>query len=337
MREHPFPSSQSIIDCLTTRYGIIIATLTRIPFGADKDALVYKIQASDQSSYFVKVRRGYVLDMSIRIPSLLHDAGIQEIICPIKTLDDQLTCAINDYTLIVYPFIAGKDGFHTDLTPDQWIALGRALRRVHEFQLPMQIKDQIKRESYSTQWHETVRSIYTHIDAGLSNADTIAKNVSTCMQKHRETILHIVDQAEQRAHTIQTQSPEFVLCHADIHAGNVLIATDGKLYIVDWDQPIMAPKERDLMFIGGGVGNVWNKHHQEELFYKGYENAEIDRNILAYYRYERIVQDVAEYCQLLLLTREGGADREILYQQFLAQFAPQGVIAIALKTDVKEP
>ena len=31
------------------------------------------------------------------------------------------------------------------------------------------------------------------------------------------------------------------------------------IYIVDWDEPIMAPKERDLMFIGGGVANVWNK------------------------------------------------------------------------------
>lgn len=31
-----------------------------------------------------------------------------------------------------------------------------------------------------------------------------------------------------------------------------------KKNIVDWDEPIMAPKERDLMFIGGGVANVWN-------------------------------------------------------------------------------
>ena len=30
------------------------------------------------------------------------------------------------------------------------------------------------------------------------------------------------------------------------------------------------PKERDLMFIGGGVANVWNKPHEETLFYKGY-------------------------------------------------------------------
>ena len=31
------------------------------------------------------------------------------------------------------------------------------------------------------------------------------------------------------------------------------IGTNGALYIVDWDELIMAPKERDLMYIGGGL------------------------------------------------------------------------------------
>lgn len=31
----------------------------------------------------------------------------------------------------------------------------------------------------------------------------------------------------------------------------------------------MAPKERNLMFIGGGVANVWNNPREEKFFYKG--------------------------------------------------------------------
>ncbi len=64
----------------------------------------------------------------------------------------------------------------------------------------------------------------------------------------------------------------------------------------------MAPKERDLMFIGGGVANVWNKPHEEKYFYKGYGSIEINIAILAYYRHERIVEDIALIGQQPLLT-----------------------------------
>ena len=76
---------------------------------------------------------------------------------------------------------------------------------------------------------------------------------------------------------------------------------------MDWDEPIMAPKERDLMFIGGGIANVWNDPQEEIYFYKGYGNTDINIPILAYYRLERIVEDIAEYVQALLLT-----NREVL-------------------------
>lgn len=50
-----------------------------------------------------------------------------------------------------------------------------------------------------------------------------------------------------------------------------MIDGNDTLYIVDWDDPIIAPKERDLMFIGGGVANVWNERHEEVSFYRGME------------------------------------------------------------------
>ncbi len=63
------------------------------------------------------------------------------------------------------------------------------------------------------------------------------------------------------------------------------------------------------MFIGGGVNNVWNNPHEQELFYKGYGKVDVNLIRLAYYRHERIVEDIAVYAQQLLLTTEGGEDR----------------------------
>jgi spectinomycin phosphotransferase len=88
--------------------------------------------------------------------------------------------------------------------------------------------------------------------------------------------------------SIVLQRLEYVLCHSDIHAGNILMEATGALYIVDWDNPILAPKERDLMSIGGGqFGNV-HTAQEEALFYRGYGQTQIDPVALAYYRYERL-------------------------------------------------
>ncbi len=327
-------SAQCIIDCLNTKYGIMVAELTRIPLGADIDAAVYKAQADNRATYFVKIRRGSHNDIGPVVQRLLYDAGMQQIIAPIKTNDGQAMHLIDDCTLIVYPFIEGKDGFSCSLTDDQWITLGRALRQLHEFHLSVVIKDQIKREAYSPQWRDAVRDIYAHIDAGLKVVDGAASKLLTCMQGHRQQIQRLVDRADTLAQKIQTQPPKLVVCHSDIHAGNVFIAHDGTVYIVDWDNPILAPKERDLMFIGGGVANIWNDPREEALFYKGYGKTEINRDILAYYRCERIVEDVAVYSQQLLLASDGSKeDRQEMYQHFIAMFEPNGVVDIAFNTD----
>jgi len=87
------------------------------------------------------------------------------------------------------------------------------------------------------------------------------------------------------------------------------------------------------MFIGGGVANVWNNLREEDFFYKGYGKTKINMAMLAYYRHERIVEDIAEYGQALLLTPAGGEDRPEMYKQFMDMFEPNGVVDIAFKTD----
>lgn len=323
-------SEQRIIESLNIYYGIENATLAPLLLGADMNASVYKAQGHDQKSYFVKLKGGHNDDIGVAILDLLHNEGIQQIIPPIKTSQGLSMQHIDAYTLIVYPYIENQNGFKQILTNDQWVILGKVLRKAHEFKVPTAIQDQIRREDYSPKWRDSVRSHYDHIEA-KPNEDQWAKKLIMFMKEHKKEIYRLLDGAELLGQRIQQQSVEFVLCHADIHGGNVLIDENGSIYIVDWDQPIMAPKERDLMFIGGGVANVWNNPHEEEFFYKGYGKTEINMPILAYYRHERIVQDVAEYAQEFLLTTVE-EDRSELYKQFIGMFEPRGVVDIAFRT-----
>ncbi|MES2218284.1 MAG: aminoglycoside phosphotransferase family protein [Pseudomonadota bacterium] len=324
-------ADQRIIDCLSNDYGMQIVTLNFLPLGADTNAWVFKAEANNEVAYFVKLKRGHHHAISVVIVELLQNAGIKQIIPPSKNLHNQSTQQIGDFTLIVYPFIDGLDGFNRNLSDEQWRILGKTLRQVHDCEVPAVIQQELRRETFSAKWREVVRSLYTHIETN-PQGDVNALRLMEIMKEQRVAILRLVNQAEQLAKKLQNETQKFVLCHSDIHAGNVLIAEENAIYLVDWDDPIMAPKERDLMFIGGGVANVWNRKREEGEFYQGYGAADVNLSLLAYYRCERIVEDIALYGQDLLLTTTGDADRAQMVKHFVAMFEPNGVVEIAFNT-----
>jgi spectinomycin phosphotransferase len=153
------------------------------------------------------------------------------------------------------------------------------------------------------------------------------------MERWRE-IRVLMARAQQLALQLQSQELELVLCHADLHAGNLLVENDGTLYIIDWDEILLAPKERDLMYIGGGLLGGWRSPAEEEaLFYQGYGSSEIDPVALAYYRYERIIQDLAIYSEELLSVHGSREEREQSFRYMASNFNPGGVLEIARLSD----
>ena len=163
--------------------------------------------------------------------------------------------------------------------------------------------------------------------------DPVAAKLAAFMKAKRDEIDQVVRRAEELAVGLQTGSPAFVLCHADLHPGNLLIAEDSALYIVDWDAPLLAPKERDLALVGGC--NTWNDDQRVALFYQGYGPVEVNRAAMAYYRYERVLQDIAAFCEQLLLTDIGGEDREQSYCYFASNFLPGQEIELARQADAE--
>jgi spectinomycin phosphotransferase len=322
---------KQIIEALRAVYGMEVITLTFFPRGADLNSVVYKADTKDKC-YFVKLKHSYDHDESHAIASLLEKAQVQQILLPIKTLQGRQTQHIEDWTILVFPFIEGEDGLSRELTHQQWITLGKALRQIHEIEVPIPLQKQLRKETYSDRWCKAVKWLFKHCDVVPDDGE-IALNMLKFMKGNKATIDRLVRRAELLGEQLKKQTVRFVFCHADIHGGNVLIDQRGHLYIIDWDYPIMAPKERDLMFIGGGVANRWNRPHEKEYFYQGYGTTDIDRTILTYYRYERIVEDIALYCQELMFAVGKDGDKPKKYQQFIDMFIPNGVVDIAFKTD----
>jgi spectinomycin phosphotransferase len=90
--------------------------LTFLPIGADPNTAVYRLSTEMGSAYFLKLRRGGFDEMAVLWPHWLSQAGIRPIIAPLSTRTRTLWSAWDDYTLILYPFIDGQDGYQAPLT-----------------------------------------------------------------------------------------------------------------------------------------------------------------------------------------------------------------------------
>lgn len=334
MLQKPDLSDQKIVTCLQTAYGLAIKRLVFLPLGADPNTAVYQAIADDEFIYFVKLRRASFDETSVALPKFLNDQGIVQVIAPLPTQAGQLWATLNGFRLILYPFVEGGNGYEQALSREQWRDFGNALKRIHQTVLPAELAERIQRECYSDQARLSVKNMLLRLE-DENFVDMIAKKLADFLQTKRHEIVDLVERAEQLAQILQVRGDEsFVICHSDIHAGNLLIANNGLIYIVDWDNPIFAPKERDLMFIGGGQGFIeCTIQEEEQLFYAGYGQVEIDAEALAYYRYERIVQDIAAFCEEILETTTGIADREQSLSYLMTNFLPGITIEIAYQSD----
>ncbi len=324
-----------IRDYLGDLYGLQVVEIVFIPSG-DMNTTAYRVQTAGENRYFLKLRRGGFDKTSVMVPYFLAEHGVKRIIPPIPTRNRTLWARLKDFTGILYPFVNAHNAFELALTEQQWVEFGVALNSIHTTGVPPALSDRAPHESYSPQWRGRVKRLLERVRKTVFN-DPIAAQLAPVVSGRAEEILYLVRRADQLSLVLQANKPENVLCHSDIHAGNLLIDESGSLYLVDWDNPILAPKERDLMFIGGGVGGIWHSAREETLFYQGYGLAPIDPVALAYYRFERIVQDIAEWGELLLFTDKGGKDRARSLKGFAGWFSPNGVVEMARKAEKALP
>ncbi|NJM05023.1 phosphotransferase [Candidatus Gracilibacteria bacterium] len=131
MLEPPDLAEDVLRHCLHRTYSCAITQVEFLPLGVDVRAAVYRAQAEGGDSYFVKLRRGEFNELAVLLPGYLNQSGVAAVIEPLPTSTRQLWTTLGDFTVVLYPFVEGKNAFHRPFTERHWQQFAEALRQLH--------------------------------------------------------------------------------------------------------------------------------------------------------------------------------------------------------------
>ena len=277
--------------CLREEYGLIPAAIDFLPIGRDLNAGVYRVVSEKGAPYLLKIKSGEFYAASCIVPRYLSDEGIESVVAALRTTTNGLWARAGEWTVLVYPYLEGDTGW-AGMSEEHWMTTGAIFRRVHEVALPPAGFDGVRRETFDPSGYaRSIENLETHLATLGIGGRKSEQALRRTWAKHRSTIYALLTSMDKLASVLQPQGKPHVICHADLHPGNLLRDRTGNVCVVDWDDVMLAPRERDFIFVGEPA-HASSRYGSP--FFQGYGETEIDWTLLTYYRYERVIQDLIE-------------------------------------------
>ena len=329
MLEPPPLAEEAIAGALEAGFGVQVAGLVFLPVGNDAASWAYRVEVAGGPSWFLKVRAGAGAMPGAAVPAYLHRHGVPLVLAPLPTGRGAPFVVVDRFALAVYPLLDAAPGAEVGLSPAHWCELGAAVRQAHALPPTPELAALAGRETFRPSRRELLPALEAAV-ARAEAADPVAGVLATFWKAHRDLIDTLVGRADRLGRQLAPQGLRQVLCHGDLHAWNVLVDSDNHLWIVDWDEAVLAPRERDLMFVFGGIGHGLVRPHDTERFLQGYGETGIDPRLLAYYRTAWAVQDIAAYGEEVLLTPAlGQGTRRAALEGLMDLFEPGNIVDLA--------
>jgi spectinomycin phosphotransferase len=332
--EKPNITDKRIISALNENYSFPITGIEFLPLGLDSSAWAYRVEAKNDT-YFLKLRKEIPNPAGILIPRFLKEQGIEQVMAPLSTKNRETWAIADDFFFILYPFIAGERVMDVGMSDAHWVEFGSVLKRLHTTKLSPELLSQIHREIFIPKQLAFAKEVHAQVKT-CKYEDPFQKELAEFWLENYGTISTILERTETLAKKMQETELEFVLCHADIHTGNLLITADDKIFIIDWDETELAPKERDLLFVIGSIFGDTSGGRAEQLFSEGYGEIEVDPLALAYYRYDWCVEDIGSFAEDVFgRENTGEATKANSIWWFKNLFSQGNSVAMALNTEIK--
>lgn len=270
MRHEPKGLKETIKSNLISAYAIEPIEMTFIPVGEESTS--YKV-SSEENEYIVKFNRDISsLEQTAKTHALLLELAENPfIIPPVQTSLGTTVHQVENGYISVFPFVKGplvveeNQDFHDELV-EKLIEICSLLQN----KTPS-IQTQLPTEDFEEQYSSTFEEVIK-----LAQIQTEKRFSQIALQNERK-IQKLIEGLSTLNTLYKKNKPPLVITHGDITGLNI-IQIPGDIKLLDWDGCMLAPKERDLMFLTDS--SFFNK---EEYLQKVNET-KIDEQLITYYK-----------------------------------------------------
>lgn len=232
---------------------------------------------------------------------LQNSTVMRDRICyPLPAKDGSLMVETDRFYYTVYNRIFGEaigwERSFTDWEAQQLIAL---LTDLHSVDIEP-ISQLFPKEDFHPHWLEDFPVV---LQKSLTDApEEFQKMSREYGSAANEKLQELMALAEQ----LKSAGLPYVLCHTDAHGGNLMSDGQGKLFLIDWETALLAPKEADLFM------------YRELPFYRDFpESSAVDPKAMRYYVLRRDLEDIWDFYRSILYEENPVMPREEIYANTL--------------------
>ncbi|MGI5521292.1 phosphotransferase enzyme family protein [Micromonospora sp. CA-259024] len=323
---------RQVVDRVRADFGLSLSRMDDVAHGADQHARLWLAQAADGARYAVKLSGGGT-PAGLVVTAYLAGQGVPGIAAPLRTHDGRLFVEHDGQRLSVVPWASGLRALDGPMTEAHWRAYGEVLAAVHA----VPVIDELRRllppggAAYPSIVAATRAMAERLRDPDPSDlAGSLVAELAGVWSAAADRVSTLSREIERLAADQRDRPGPGVVCHGDPHLGNLLLGADGQVWLIDWDDAVLAPPECDLMFVVGGVlAFAPVTAEQQKAALAGYGPVDIDPARRAWFLAVRALDDLSDWTDQALNADAGAADRDRAARIVRGLVSPVGLVTLA--------
>lgn len=287
MATEPQQRIDQVVAFLGDRYGLTVERLEPAARGWTGETYVATVLGGERVfvKIYLKGRNPPTAAPAISVLAEFHRLGLSWVSQPISAMSGALHEWLGDDLFVVFTYINAPP------TPFAFGGerRGDLIARVH--QQTEHLASPVARDAFAPSYGNT---LWRTLERGRRDpaTDEPRQGLQQYLDEHGTAVADAWTTFGEIARACRAASFELVLSHGD-WPFNLLQRPDGTLYLIDWDELLLAPAERDTWFA-----------HDDPGFWRGYRAQRaghtVDALATAYYVHSRYFEDLLGFAQVIL-------------------------------------